>query len=270
MKVNHPRLKRIIKRMNRGLALGLAIVIVMTVWLSVSAARVRRQTPELRAMTREYLTELIEISALMNGDEIGKGIPSATRTAMKNALGGIVDKYYTDSKAAQRAYNSGNSKKSGMKLIDEFLNWSKGSSVIHLHSAEIKEEEIVLESGRIHRNYSFEPEQKAGKYLEVWFTFEMKVVYDTDSPADFSVYPFSVKGDYPEYYGEKYGDYVDKDGDGSEDIKGQSVRVDTTLNVSGRITFVFEDGSWRIACTQGFNAYVSGQPKYETISKEVG
>ncbi len=261
MKIKHPRLKKLIKRINRGLALGLAIIIVMTVWLSVTAAKVRRETPELRAMTREYLVELIEVNKLMNGDAVGESVSDASEKAMKTALLGIVDKYYTNSRAAQRAFDINDYKKNGTMLVDELESFTKTASVVHIESFEIVEKETVMNNGEIYYNYSFAPELQAGKYLDVWFSFEADVVYNTTDPASFSAYPYFIN----EYYGEKYGDESVDDG---EYPKGTVYRAECMLRLTGRITFVLENGEWKIACTQNLNAQIASQTKFQPITKE--
>ena len=262
MKKKHPKLSKLVKKLNRGLALGLLIIVIMTVWLSSTATKVKNETPALRAMTKEYLGELIEVNKLMNGDTVGERVSEASEKAMKTALQGIVDKYYTNSRAAQRAFDINDYKKNGTMLLDELEGFTKTASVVHIESFEIVEKETVMNNGEVYYNYSFAPELKAGKYLDVWFSFEADVVYTTADPTSFSAYPFFIN----EYYGDKYGDESYENG---EYPVGTVYRAETTLRLTGRITFVLENGEWKIACTQNLNAQIASQTKLQPITKEV-
>ena len=263
LKNKHPRLSKFIKKLNRGLVLALVIVLAMTVWLTASAIRLRRETPALRAMTREYLTELVEVNALMNGETVGKEISNETAEAMKDAMSGIVDKYHSISRAAQRACNLYSSRKSGPQLIDELSSWTIGAKALHINSFEITELETVTNNGRVMYNYSFEPKAKAGKYLEVWFSFEAQVEYETIDPSTFEAFPFNTKI-YYEIYGDKYFDAYGEPTDGGVYL------VDATIQISGRIVFVRENGEWRIACVQNMSAGQMSTTKTPILTKEVG
>ena len=268
MKKKHPVLSKFLKKLNRGLALGLAIVVIMTVWLSVTAAKMKRETPAIRELTKEYLTELVEVSALMKDDALGESIPASTAKTMKEALDGIASKYYTNSRAAQRACSISTNRKNGTMLVDGLESYTKGASVMQLESFEIVEKETVYSNGEVYYNYSFAPELKAGKYLEVWFSFEADAVYVTTDPMNFSAYPFGESeyyGDY-EYYGDKYPSYYP---DGDEEVDGNAYRVEVTIRLTGRMTFVLENGEWKLACTQNLGAQQASQPKLYPVTKEV-
>jgi len=237
----------------------------MAVWLSISESKLRRDTPALRATTREYLTELIKVSSLAGADTVGEKIPTDAQNAMKSALTGIVDKYYSNSRAAQRAYRKGTYRKSGAKLIDEFSSWSKSAEAVYVESVEIVEKDTVLDNGNVFHNYSFEPVLMAGKYAEVYFNFEADVVYYTSNPSDFGVYPFGYNGSHTEIYYDK--PVIDgEDGD----LSGKLYRAEGLITITGRIIFVRENGEWRIACTDSIRAYPSSQVKYDPLKKEVG
>ena len=266
MKNKHPRLWRFVKKLNRGLVLGLAIIIVLAIWLIASESKLRKETPELRAMTREYLTELIEVSSLSEGDEIGKKIPAETQKEMEKALSEISEKYYSNSKAAQRAYKEDNNSMSGAQLVEKFSSWAKESGTVYVRSVEITEKETELNNGNIFRNYSFEPMLVAGTYAEVYFNFEADVVYDAESFSDFPVYPFGYTSSYNDVY---YDSYDKPIVDGEVYEKG-AYTATGSVTISGKIIFVRENGEWKIACTRDLRAFPSSQITYEPLGKEVG
>ena len=260
----HPKLTKFLRRMNRGLALGLAVVLIMAAWLGISAARLKSEEAELRELTKQYLTELVEISALMNENEIGGRVPEKASAAMKGELSDIVSRYYSSSKAAQLAYRDNTYRTSGQKLVDGFDEWSRTATVFHLEEAEIFEKEEVDHYGDVYQNYTFFVEQKGAKHLEAYFSFQMKVMLVSGDPYSFNVYPFAEKGgNYVEYYpDEKYPDQsFDKVEDGV-------YRSNATVNVTGRLIFVREGGEWKLACTQHVGAYVQSAQVTVVTGKE--
>ena len=263
MKNKHPKLWKLFKRMNRGLVLGLAVVLVMTVWLSASSAKVNKDIPALKELTKQYLIDLFEINAAMNGEEVGKKVSDSAVTEMRTSLEKLVAEYYSDSKAAQLAYKGSTAKINGTRLVDELSDWAKTARVFHVEKAEIVETEEATQSGYVVKNYYFYTTQKATKYLEVEYSFEILTTVVTDDPNNVYAYPFSSKGGYPEYYADdKY-----MGGEFGETSGGDICRADLTVTVSGRLIFVREDGEWKLACTRGTYAYVSRTSNVEIISK---
>lgn len=264
MKKKHPKLTKFLRRMNRGLALGLAVVLIMAIWLGVSAARIRGDEAELRELTKRYVTELVEISSLMNSGEVGDRVSEDTAAAMKGELSDIVARYYSSSKAAQLAYRDNTYRTSGQKLVDGFDEWSRTADVFHLEEAEIFEKDEVDHYGNAYPNYTFYVEQKGAKHLEAYFSFQMKVTLVSRDPYSFNVYPFASKGgNYAEYYpDEKYPDQsFDK-------VEGGIYRSNATVNVTGRLIFVREGGEWKLACTQHVSAYVQSAQVTVITGKE--
>ena len=266
MKKKHPKLTKLLRRMNRGLALGLAVVLIMAVWLGVSAARIRGDEAELRELTKQYITDLVGISALMNESEVGDRLSEDTVAAMKSRLLAVVAKYYTSSNAAQLAYKDNNSRVGGQALYDGFDDWARTATVFHLEEAEIFEKEETDRYGNVYQNYTFYVEQKGAKHLEVYFSFQMKTTTVSDDMNSFDVYPFSSKdGGYVEYYpSDKYPD------ENYDKVDGGIYRLTSTVNVSGRLIFVREGKMWRLACTQHVGAYVQSSQASLIKVKEVG
>ena len=252
MKVKHPRLSKFLKRMNRGVALGLAIILAMTVWLTFSAVRLKRDEPALKALTKQYLTELVEVSMLMNGGEVGSAVPSDVTASMKDQLSDIVAKYYSTSSAAQLTYKGQNNRTGAQALIDGFDEWAKTATVFQVESAEIFETEDVDRYGNLNQNYTFYAEQKGARYIEIYFSFQMRVTLVSDKMASFEVYPFASKGGYVgDYYPDKYPEMSPE-----YDEFGAVYNMVETVNFSGRLIFVREGGEWRLASTQNISAYV--------------
>ena len=254
------------KRINRGLALGLAVVLVMTVWLSASAAKLKREEGTLKELTKQYIIELFEVSSAMNDEAVGGRVSDAATAEMRSSLNDIVKKYYSDSAAAQLAYKDNTSKVNGVRLVDGLDDWAKSSKVFHIESAEIIETEEMMSDGYVLKNYYFYTTQKATKYLEVEYSFEVITTVVTDELGYLNIYPFSEKGGYPEYYSDdKYAG--SEDGDFS---KGDVCRADMTVMVSGKLIFVREGGEWKLACTQYTYAYVNRTSNVEVVEKRGG
>lgn len=251
--------------MNRGLALGLAVLLIMSAWLGISAARLKSEESALKETVKQYVTELVELSALMNESKIGGAIPNEVSIEMKAKLSDIVAKYYTDSKAAQLALRGGDSRMSGQKLIDGFDDWARMASVFHLEEAEIFEKTETDNWGNIYENYTFYVEQKGARHIEIYFSFQMKTTILTREKGSFNAYPFSSNGGgYPEVYpSEKYPDV--STGDKTEN---GVYKVSSTVNLSGRLIFVREGGEWKLACTQHLNAYPQSAQSSTVTGKE--
>ena len=266
MKNKHPKLWRLLKRMNRGLALGLAVVLVMTVWLSVSAAKLKKETNALKELTKEYIIELFEVSAAMNGEAVGAPVSDSARAEMRESLNEIVKKYYSDSAAAQLTYKDSSSKVNGVRLVDGLDDWAKSAKMFHIENAEIIETEEMTSGGYVIRNYSFDATQKATKYLEVEYSFEVIATVVTDELGYLNAYPFNQNGGYPEYYSDdKYAG-----SDGGNFSKGDVCRADMSVMVSGKLIFVREDGEWKLACTRNTYAYVNRTSNVEIVEKRGG
>ena len=181
---------------------------------------------------------------------------------MKAKLSDVVSKYYSTSKAAQLTYKDRSNRMGAQKMLDGFDEWAKTASVLHVESAEIFETEDVDIYGNINQNYNFYPEQKGVKYVEVYFSFQMKVTMVSDTAAGFGVYPFSNNGGYNDYYPDKYPEM------GGFEETGSTVRTFCTVNFSGRLILVRESGEWRLASTQGVSAYVQSSLILSTSKKE--
>lgn len=259
LKVKHPRLSKFLKRMNRGVALGLAVILLMTVWLTFCAVRLKRDEPALKALTKQYLTELVEVSMLMNGSAVGSSVSDEVAAAMKAELSDVVAKYYSTSSAAQLTYRDRNNRMGAQAMIDGFDDWAESATVFHVESAEIFETEDVDRYGNLNQNYNFYAEQKGGKYIEIYFSYQMKVTVVSDMPESFDAYPFSEKGGYAEVYPDKYPEY------GSA---GTVCRSLLTVNFSGRLIFVREGGEWRLASTQNLRGYAQSSQILSTAKKE--
>lgn len=266
MKNKHPKLARLTKRMNRGLALGLAVVIVMTAWLSVSAAKLKREEGALKELTKQYIIELFEVSRAMNGESVGESVSDSAAAEMRASLNEIVKKYYTDSAAAQLTYKDSSSKVNCIRLVDGLDDWVKSAKIFHIESVEITETEEVMSDGYVMKNYYFYTTQKATKYLEVNFSFEVLATVVTDEPGYLNAYPFGTRGGYVEYYSDdKYAG--SEDGDVS---KGDVCRAEMSVTVSGKLIFVRENGEWKLACTQHTYSYVNRTSNVEVVEKRGG
>ena len=99
----------------------------------------------------------------MKDDALGESIPASTAKAMKEALDGIASKYYTNSRAAQRACSISTNRKNGTMLVDGLESYTKGASVIQLESFEIVEKETVYSNGEVYYMSSGFDESKTAR-----------------------------------------------------------------------------------------------------------
>ncbi len=240
--------------MNRGVALGLALVIILVGYAVIDGVVFRnKHQADIEALVREYGSDIIRINEEISEAKVGEPLTENDKAGMRVALEEVISKYYTTSKDALRTYSRNS--QNGIELLEKFDQNSSGIRAFKLESVEVN-----LPRYDEYRYTDMNMSKLAGKYVHVNTYMDYEVTYIT---ADPEYMPFFGLGE------NKYGiiEYYDEKSvapDYSEDIPekdGGIYRVKANIQVSGTIKLVREDGEWRIACTERLSAYIMNSTK---------
>ena len=247
------RFKKFLKRMNRGVAIGLALVIILVGYSIVDGAVFEnKHRGDIEELVREYGVDVIKINEAIKETNIGERLTANDKAGMRVALEEVIGKYYTSSKDALRTY--GRNSQNGIELLEKF-----DESASAIRGFKLESVEVMLPTansyGYVYSDMNMS--KLAGKFVHVNTYMNYEVTYVTADP------------DYMPFFGlgeNKYGiieDYNEKavapDYGYSEDIpekNGSIYRVKANIQVSGTIKLVREGGEWRIACTEWLSAYI--------------
>ena len=244
MENKHPRLTKFLRKMNRGVALALALIIAMSAYIIIDGIRFNNELPEIEKMSQEYLKGLLSISENAT-DSITLEVGELER--LREALGDITETYYTDSAAAQKMYERNTV--SAVQLMTELDKWASGAFVPRLTSIDFPEDENKIPEDSWNGYYIFSADKMAGKYLEVYFSFVVDVEYLYSDAESFPFLLFDGKngGGYYETYAGKSESDISLGYSNAVVLEVRSKAV-----ISGTIYFVRESGKWKIACTKNF------------------
>lgn len=242
--------------MNRGVALGLALVVILVGYSIVDGAIFEnKHRGDIEELVREYGVDIIKINDAIKETKVGERLTANDIASMRAALEDVIGKYYTSSKDAFRTY--GRNSRNGIELLEEFDESSAAMRGFKLESVEAMLP-TVNSYGHIYSDMNMS--KLAGKFVHVSIYTNYEVTYITSDPE---YMPFFGLGE------NKYGiiEYYDEKSvapDYTEDIPGKDggiYRVKATIQVSGTIKLVREGGEWKIACTEWLSAYIMNSTK---------
>jgi hypothetical protein len=247
------RFKKFLKRMNRGVALGLALVVILVGYSIVYGAIFEnKHRGDIEELVREYGVDIIKINDAIKETKVGERLTANDIASMRAALEDVIGKYYTSSKDAFRTYSRNS--RNGIELLEEFDESSAAMRGFKLESVEAMLP-TVNSYGHIYSDMNMS--KLAGKFVHVSIYTNYEVTYIISDPQSM---PFFGIGDSKYVIMEDYGEKAAAPDYGySEDIPGNDggiYRVKSTIQVSGTIKLVREDGEWRIACTEWLSAHI--------------
>ena len=252
---NRPkRLTRFLKKMNRGVALCIALALIMTVYAIVDGAVFEnRHKKDICELVGEYFVDVIKLNDAVTETEVGKPLTDKDRAAMKSSLEALVSKYYSTSKDAQKTYTQRT--QNGMELIEKFNENGASVSAVIVESIE----------PQINLSYAMNVSRFAGKFVHVNVYAEYNLEYLTNNPDYLSFFGLD---DY------KYGGIIEYARAVAPDVggeipesKSEIYRVRATIQISGVVKLVRDGGEWRIACTESLSSYIRSS-SYSPVKKE--
>ena len=130
------RFKKFLKRMNRGVAIGLALVIILVGYSIVDGAVFEnKHRGDIEELVREYGVDVIKINEAIKETNIGERLTANDKAGMRVALEEVIGKYYTSSKDALRTY--GRNSQNGIELLEKFDESASNIRGFKLESVEV-------------------------------------------------------------------------------------------------------------------------------------
>ena len=256
------RFRKFLKRLNRGVVLAIALIVVFVSYSIVDNAIFEgKDRGEIETLLREYGVDMIKVCGAPKGTNPGEPLTASEKDKMKASLEALVAEYYTDSKDSVIMYSSnslyGSDTQNGVELIEKFDAKVDGTLPVIVESVEL----ISMEDNGIFFNYNgINMSRKAGKYVHAYMQVSYEVTYITSEP---DCMPFFLIGD------SGYMGYEDIEGEKGELGMSEFYRVKARLTFSGTVKLIRVDGEWKIACTENIYAYADTTTKAPVKSGEV-
>ena len=88
--------KKMLAKINRGLVLGLVLVIALAAFITVDTAAFNKSKPRLRDMVVGYLGDMLALNDLIETSDIGCAISETDAASIKAGFHEVISKYYGD------------------------------------------------------------------------------------------------------------------------------------------------------------------------------
>lgn len=89
------KIKRFLLRMNRGLVLGLVLILIMAIYVATTNAIFNKETkPALRSLSRSFVTDMLKSGEPMKQMALGEPLTAAVKQAVRNEYLKTFDKYF--------------------------------------------------------------------------------------------------------------------------------------------------------------------------------
>ena len=236
--------KKMLAKTNRGLVLGLALVIALTAFIAVDTAAFNRTKPELRDMVVGYLDEMLALNDLIETSDVGCVISETDGAAIKEGLNGIIDKYYADPAEAEKitVYKSF----TPSEIEAQLDKWMRITSAFELDEAKLLPEDektniLFIREGHKYARVEVE-------YLPVQLTITASTMEGRNKSIDLFL------GAGPNYHMDMIFDTP------TEYLKTFSVR----RIITGSLYLMNDDGEWKILMSE-FLVYDDPDAEEDTL-----
>ena len=115
-------MKQFWKRTNRGLWLGLALLVFLLVFIVVTQVRFRLEKPKIRELAKNYVSDLLNVNAELGDATGGEPLTEEQKKAQNDALEEVIRKYwYQGEKDLADGYMD------AVELRSRLANWQKSN-----------------------------------------------------------------------------------------------------------------------------------------------
>ncbi len=245
-------LKKLFRRINRGLVLGIALVLIVVTYGAISCAGFeKKEMPRIEETVENYIEDIFALSDAIKTSEVGKPVPDSVKTELDGKIETFIDKYYSTSNAAQKTYGK---RMYGSVEVEESLKSQLkelyGYSVISVKNT--SDEKLW---------YGVSGSLLSGKYAHVSFTlaYEVEAIMTADMKLPF----LGLTSFFSDYY-----DYKTEEGfEEFAPADGKLCKRLLQLEISGDMRLVREDGEWKIASVSDIMLYIVGdaETEYEEV-----
>lgn len=95
------RVRKIVTRINRGIALGVALAVLLAAFIIIDNIRFQKDSEKMREDVLNYVAEMIELNKLVKSD-VGCVISETDRENIRAGLSDILNKYHADPALAEK------------------------------------------------------------------------------------------------------------------------------------------------------------------------
>ncbi len=227
------RFRKFFSRMNRGVALGLALVIITITYGAVSCSNFeKKELPRIDALVRGYVEEIFGLAEPMKNLKIGTELDDAAKKDLEAKAEALVAKYYSSSDAAVRTYGRNNY--GGADFLIQMKNAASSAKAYRIRN-------ITPLEPRYEYLSEVYGELLAGRYAEIRFDLRYRIEIDSDPLIKFLMI----------------------DGAGEYGSDGAATRL-VDVEVNGTLYLIKENGEWLIASCTDLTMYleniISEQP----------
>ena len=116
------------KRTNRGLWLGLVLLVVLLTVIIVGQVRFGREKPKIRQLAKNYITDLLEVNAAVGDAVGGQPMTDAQKQTQSDALEAVIRQYWYEGKIDRSSgyFTSYNA----VQLREKLSQWQADAPVI--------------------------------------------------------------------------------------------------------------------------------------------
>ncbi len=135
------KFKRLSARTNRGIILGIILLVLLISFVVIDGAIFRAGTKKIRADLIECITKTAELNSLLDQERIGERIGDEDRAEMADGLNAIFETYYADPSLAERitVYDGYDSAET-MKELLQWFDRTAGMVVTEVRVLDTREE----------------------------------------------------------------------------------------------------------------------------------
>lgn len=231
------RFKRFIRRVNRGVVLGLVLGVLLVGFVAADALKFKKDTEKIRENIVSYISDMVQLNATLNSSGIGKSISYEYRSAMRSGLDEIFAKYYADPALADKiTVYSGYDSEGVAAALGDWFNRTAGFKLV---SAEVDGESS---------DFRIKFERQGYRYAYVQLNdlpITMTLIEARSNGVDIFL------GGGPSYL-------IDPIYPDTEEICGSE--NEKTVYVSGTMYLTLVDGEWRILMS---DVYTKKQPELD-------